>query len=124
MARPLVPHRVADYDAWRKVYDSVAPMQAAGGVTAESVHRWRVIPTTSWLSITSTRFQPAQRFFASPELRDAMQRAGRQDGASLRVLRLAQALKAGSSWCSTSCRSWSQLTPGSRPQGASGRRKP
>lgn len=66
MARSLVLHRVADYDAWRRVYDSVAPMQAAGGVTAESVHRWRVIPTTSWLSTTSTRFQPPSASSPAP----------------------------------------------------------
>ena len=39
MATALVQHRVNDYDAFREVYDSVAPMQAAGGVIAESVHR-------------------------------------------------------------------------------------
>ena len=33
-------HRVADYDAWRKIYDSVADMQKeGGGMTHESVHR-------------------------------------------------------------------------------------
>ena len=30
-------HRVRDYDAWRKVYKEVVPMQKAGGVTNESV---------------------------------------------------------------------------------------
>jgi hypothetical protein len=39
VAIPLVLHRISDFAAWRAVYDSVAPLQAAGGVTAESVHR-------------------------------------------------------------------------------------
>ena len=39
MAVSPVLHRVADYDAWRKVYDSVADMQNDGGVTQQSVHR-------------------------------------------------------------------------------------
>jgi hypothetical protein len=30
---------VADYDAWRKVHDSVAGMQNDAGVTQQSVHR-------------------------------------------------------------------------------------
>lgn len=39
MAIALILHRVADYDAWRKVYDSVADTHKEGGVTKESVHR-------------------------------------------------------------------------------------
>jgi hypothetical protein len=32
-------HRVADYEAWRRVYDSVGEMQREGGVTEEAVYR-------------------------------------------------------------------------------------
>jgi hypothetical protein len=39
MTVAIILHRVADYDAWRKVYDSVGDMQKDGGVTQESVHR-------------------------------------------------------------------------------------
>src|SRR5712691_11136558 len=39
MVTAFVQHRVKDYDAWRRVYDSVADMQKAGGVIRESVHR-------------------------------------------------------------------------------------
>ena len=39
MATMFVRHTVSDYAAWRKVYDSVAPMQKAGGVTAEAVYQ-------------------------------------------------------------------------------------
>ena len=39
MALLVILHRVADYDAWRKVYDSVADMQESAEVTGESVHR-------------------------------------------------------------------------------------
>ena len=54
MAVSPVLHRVADYDAWRKVYDSVADMQNDGGVTQQSVTGWRMIRTMSWSSTTST----------------------------------------------------------------------
>ena len=39
MAVSLVLHGISDFDAWKEVYNSVADLQAAGGVTAESVHR-------------------------------------------------------------------------------------
>jgi hypothetical protein len=39
MTVALILDRVADYDAWRKVYDSVGDMQKEGGVTQESVQR-------------------------------------------------------------------------------------
>jgi len=32
MATAAIQHRVKEYDAWRRVYDSVADMQKAGGV--------------------------------------------------------------------------------------------
>jgi uncharacterized protein (DUF1330 family) len=78
MAISLVLHRVADYDAWRQVYDSVAQLQAAGGVTAESVHRMagdldNVLVIHHFASVAA-----AQAFFSNPQLHDAMQRAGVQ----------------------------------------------
>ena len=39
MAMTVVLHRVADYGAWRQVYESVSDLQKSGGVIAESVHR-------------------------------------------------------------------------------------
>ena len=35
----LVRHRVADFDAWKKVYDGFAPIQADHGVHAHQVLR-------------------------------------------------------------------------------------
>jgi hypothetical protein len=37
MAALFVLHRVRDYDAWRRVYDSVSNMQKAGGVLEQAV---------------------------------------------------------------------------------------
>ena len=39
MTTALILHRVNDFDTFKQVYGSVAPLQAAGGVTAESVHQ-------------------------------------------------------------------------------------
>jgi uncharacterized protein (DUF1330 family) len=76
MALSLVLHRVIDFDAWREVYDSVAPLQAAGGVTAESVHRMAGDPDNVLVIHHFDSVAAARAFFASPDLLDAMQRGG------------------------------------------------
>jgi len=76
MATALVQHRVNDYDAFREVYDSVAPMQAAGGVIAESVHRMVGDPDNVLVIHEFSSVETAREFFANPELRDAMVRGG------------------------------------------------
>jgi quinol monooxygenase YgiN len=78
MAVSLVLHRVADYDAWRKVYDSVADMQNNGGVTQQSVHRMAGDPDNVLVICHFGDVETAKAFFASPDLKDAMQRAGVQ----------------------------------------------
>jgi hypothetical protein len=78
VAISVVLHRVADYDAWREVYDSVADLQKAGGVTAEEVHRSPDDPNNvlvlHWFDDVAT----AQAFFSNPELLAAMERGGVQ----------------------------------------------
>jgi hypothetical protein len=78
MAMSVVLHRVADYGAWRQVYDSVADLQKAGGVTAESVHRMAGDPDNVLVLHQFGTVDEARTFFANPELKDAMQRAGVQ----------------------------------------------
>lgn len=78
MALSLVLHKVADYDAWRKVYDSVADLQSSGGVTRESVHRMADDPNNILVLHYFDSVDAARTFFANPELREAMQRGGVQ----------------------------------------------
>lgn len=78
MALSLVLHRVADYDAWRKVYDSFADAQKAGGVTKESVHRLAGDPDNVLVLHYFDTVDAARAFFANPDLKDAMQRGGVQ----------------------------------------------
>lgn len=75
MALSLVLHRVLELDAWPEVHDSVAGMQASGGVTAESVHRVAGDPDNV-LVIHHVDSVAAQGFFADPDLLDAMARGG------------------------------------------------
>jgi heme-degrading monooxygenase HmoA len=76
MAITVIRHRVRDYDAWRKVYNSVGDMQKSGGVTEESVYQSKDDPNDVLVLHTFNSAEEAERFVASPELRDAMGRAG------------------------------------------------
>jgi heme-degrading monooxygenase HmoA len=78
MALILFLHRVADYEAWRQVYDSVSEMQESGGVTSESVHRLVDDPNNVLVLHYFDSVEKARAFTALPELKDAMQRAGVQ----------------------------------------------
>ncbi len=78
MARLFVRHDVADYAAWRKVYDA---FHASGtpkrlGVTAEAVYRTAGKPdeVTAWHDFATE--EQAEAFVASAELREAMRNAG------------------------------------------------
>ena len=80
MATAIIQHRVKDYDAWRRVYDGVGDMQKAGGVVAESVYRREGDPNTVLVFHQFTSMSKAHDFVTSPQLRDAMQRAGVEEG--------------------------------------------
>jgi quinol monooxygenase YgiN len=72
----LVRHRVADFDAWRKVYDGFAPIQAEHGVHAHQVLRSIENPNDVTVEHTFDSPEAAREFFATPELKEAMSKAG------------------------------------------------
>jgi len=72
----LVRHRVADFDAWRKVYDDFAPIQAEHGVHAHQVLRSIENPNDVIVTHTFDSHEAAKAFFAMPELKEAMSKAG------------------------------------------------
>jgi uncharacterized protein (DUF1330 family) len=78
MAMTVVLHRVADYDAWRQVYDSVADLQKSAGVLTESVYRMAGDAQNVMVLHEFDTLDHAQAFFADPELKQAMQRGGVQ----------------------------------------------
>jgi heme-degrading monooxygenase HmoA len=78
MALLLIFHRVADYDAWREVYDSVADRPEFSGITSESVHRMVDDPNNVLVLHYFDSADQARAFTTLPELKDAMQRAGVQ----------------------------------------------
>ena len=76
MAIGVIRHNVRDYAAWRKGYDDVASMQKAGGVTEESVYQAKDNPNDVLVLHRFNSLDDAEKFFASQELKDAMQRNG------------------------------------------------
>ena len=80
----FVLHRVADYDAWRRVYDGVAQLQREGGVTRQAVYRAEGDPNNVLVLHEFASSQEAHSFFERADLRQAMQDAG-VDAGSLRL---------------------------------------
>ena len=72
----LVRHHVADFDAWKEVYDAFAPVQAEHGVHAHQV--LRSIENRNEVIVTHTfdSLEAARDFFAMPELKEGMSQAG------------------------------------------------
>jgi hypothetical protein len=78
MAVSIILHRVADYDAWRKVYDSVSDMQNDGGVSRASVYRMADDPNNVLVIHHFDNVETAKAFFGRKDLKEAMQRGGVQ----------------------------------------------
>ena len=78
MVRLFVRHEVADYRAWKQVYDDFDAERTALGVTGQAVFRSISNPrdVTVWHDF-ATR-EAADSFVSSPQLRDTMQKAGIQ----------------------------------------------
>jgi quinol monooxygenase YgiN len=72
----LVRHRVADFDAWKTIYDTFAPIQAEHGVRAYQVLRSLEDRSEVTVAHTFDSIEAARAFFAMPELRTAMTEAG------------------------------------------------
>ena len=84
MTITFVRHRVADYAAWRRVYDSVGDMQRQGGVTEEAVYSAEGDPNDVLVMHRFSSADQAHSFMDNPDLRQAMTDAG-VDASSLRV---------------------------------------
>ena len=76
MATMFAKHKVADYGAWRKVYDGFADIQKKGGVTAQAVYRSVDDPNEVTVTHEFADASQAKAFVESPDLRDAMQKGG------------------------------------------------
>jgi hypothetical protein len=76
MATLFVRHHVADYAAWRGVYDGFAPTRAKLGVQAATVYRAADDPADLTVAHEFASVDAARAFAGSAELREAMHEAG------------------------------------------------
>lgn len=80
----FVRHRVADYDAWRAVYDGAGEMQRAAGVTNAAVYRDAEDPNVVLILHRFASREQVDAFMGNPDAKAAMSAAG-VDADSIRV---------------------------------------
>jgi hypothetical protein len=73
MTQLLVHHKVQDYAAWRPVFDEMGAVRAQNGSTGAQVFR-NAADSNEIVIIAD--LDNARQYAQSPELREAMQRAG------------------------------------------------
>lgn len=76
MTTMFVRHTVADYAAWRRIFDSFAPTQEAFGVTAKAVYQAADDGNDITVTHDFATLEAARAFSGSPELKAAMKDAG------------------------------------------------
>ncbi len=74
--RMFVRHEVADYGAWRKVYDSFAATQKKLGVTYQAVYQSTENPNDVTVIHDFHSLDKAKAFAASAQLKAAMEKSG------------------------------------------------
>jgi hypothetical protein len=74
--RMYVRHDVADYAAWRKVYDAFDAERRGMGVTAHAVYQSIDNPNDVTVLHDFETGEAAKAFASSPNLKNAMQNAG------------------------------------------------
>jgi heme-degrading monooxygenase HmoA len=72
----FVRHGVQDYDAWKSVFDSVGDLRKRNGEKSYQILRQengskKLVALFEWDSLDNAR-----KYATSPELKEAMQRAG------------------------------------------------
>jgi hypothetical protein len=76
MTTMFIRHSVANYQAWRKVYDGFAAVQKARGVTAQAVYQAANNPNDITVTHDFATVEAAHAFVDSKELKSAMHDAG------------------------------------------------
>ena len=76
MTYMLVRHKVADFDKWKRVFDSHETAQRESGLRVDKVVRNLEDPTEVVLWFEVTDLEKARGFVSSPEVPDAQQQSG------------------------------------------------
>ena len=76
MPHVLILHEVADYPAWKKVFDNAASIRKAAGERSYQVLKYQSNPNQIVHFSAWTSLDAAKRFFESPELVKIRAQAG------------------------------------------------
>ena len=76
MALAITHHKVADYDAWRPVYDADREARNSAGVKELGVYRSVQDPNDVYLLFEVSDVEAFQKFGQSPELAEKMREGG------------------------------------------------
>ena len=74
--RMFVRHEVTDYAAWKKAFDTFAPVQKKGGVFYKAVYRSADDPNDVTVIHDFHSLEKAKAFAADPGLKAAMEKGG------------------------------------------------
>jgi hypothetical protein len=80
----FVKHRVASFDEWKKVFDGLDEVRKAHGWESSTVYRDSSDPHVVLIMSRVKDVTTAKRYAASPEVIDAMVRAGVQGAPEFR----------------------------------------
>jgi antibiotic biosynthesis monooxygenase (ABM) superfamily enzyme len=76
MATMLVQHKVKDFAAWKKVFDSVKDLRTSNGETSAALYQQDGDPNSLTLVFGWDSLENAKKYAHSPELKAAMEQAG------------------------------------------------
>ncbi|HZP19273.1 MAG TPA: hypothetical protein VFB16_03615 [Bauldia sp.] len=86
MATMIVKHRVANFDQWKRVYDTMEKVRLAHGWTGHTVHRDAADPNIVVIVNRVISLEGAKSYGASKELHEAMARGGVQGAPDIEFL--------------------------------------
>jgi heme-degrading monooxygenase HmoA len=72
----FIRHSVQDYEAWKSVFDSVSDLRRRNGGKSYQILRQENGSNSLVLLFEWDNLDNARKYAASPELKEAMQRAG------------------------------------------------
>ncbi|MDP4220173.1 MAG: hypothetical protein Q8916_10520 [Bacteroidota bacterium] len=76
MARLIVKHKVADFSAWKTVFDSMHGVRLVHGWTGHEIYRDPQDPNLVMIVNKVKTIEGAKSYGSSPELHEAMKKAG------------------------------------------------
>lgn len=86
MAHILIEHKVKDFASWKTVFDSNAEFRRSSGEKSYHIFRPNGNGNDVTLLFEWSSLKEAEKFFASLELKSAMQRAGVVDAPKIQFL--------------------------------------